>query len=121
MSTTEPEQTDRVLRWKLNGREYELRPHEVALKVETECRSETGLTPLFLYNHPREQFGRDVIAALVWLARRQAGAPAVQQIGRRSLRLWDEVTEEVSWAALGTFEWVGDDEEPADPETSAGS
>lgn len=125
MPTTDPaapgDEVDRVLTFSFLDRWYTIRPDEITTKLTTECRATTGLTPAFVFQaFNRYDFDLDIVSAAIWLARRMAGERAVTQIGRKSLTLWDEITAQVSYKELQSFD-VAEGEEPADPETPAGS
>ncbi len=125
MSTTEPTE-DRALRWVHLGREYRLSFDDITIDLETECRRHTGIAPLAILGMTADQMGRDVLAMLVWLARRIGGEAAVVQAGRRTQRLWDACKAEMTWQAFAEWEWLGEMadevevEGPLDPESSGG-
>lgn len=105
--------SDRVVRFEFNGATYTARPREVTPLLARECRLVTGYSPMQLMSLA---FDIDVLAAWVWLARRQAGEPASRTEGRRTVALWDAVCADLNgYDALETVRVV-EDEEPADPE-----
>lgn len=106
--------SDRVVRFEFNGAVYAARPREVTPALARECRTVTGYSPMQLMSLA---FDIDVLAAWVWLSRRQAGEQAVRTEGRRTMSLWDEVCSSLTgYDALETVRVVND-EEPIDPET----
>lgn len=112
---------DVVLRFSFLGRDYEVRPDEINAKLAQECRVTTGISSTYVFSSiNRYEFDIDIICALIWLSRRQAGEPAVRNIGRRTISLWEEISTPVRIKDVATFD-VQATIEDADPETVAGS
>lgn len=120
MSTTPTTEDGAGLRWRHQEREYALSLDDVSIDLETECLRETGMAPLALTSVTPDRMTRGLFAMLLWLARRIEGEPAVVHVGRKSSRLWDRCRDEMTWAAMGAWEWLGDaaEEDPDSPESS---
>lgn len=61
----------------VDGTAYELRPNEINALDSQACRRETGMSVRALLATAQDDPDIDTIAALVWLARRQAGEPSL--------------------------------------------
>lgn len=96
--------------FKVNGETYTFRFNDITAKLVSECRKTTGFTPVQLFSavSDRALQDLDVVAALIWVARRQAG-DAVD---------YDALLEEVTYSWLETFEPTDEeaDEDPDSPE-----
>lgn len=115
--TTDPA-TDPVLPFRLRGRRYVIKPMEVSTALVRECRAETNYSPTQLFSAFNTDRGvdLDVMAGLIWLARRQAGEPGIIRRGRMSRRLISEIEDGLDYDALNTLEMDELTEEPADPQ-----
>ena len=108
MDPTTQAAPDNRIRWRHAGREYAVGLDDITIALETECRRETGLAPMAMFGLTKTEMGRDVLAMLVWLARRISGEPAVAHVGRKTMRLWETCTAEMTWQAFGEWEWLGE-------------
>lgn len=61
----------------VDGHRYELRPNEINALDSQACRRATGVSVRSLLATAQHDPDIDTIAALVWLARRQAGEPSL--------------------------------------------
>lgn len=134
------EQDDPIVRFRWKGQKLAIAIYEVPNRLVAECRATTGVTPVVIFKAAVfQQFDIDLAVPLLWLRYRMDGRPAVVQIGRHSISLWDEVNAELTYRTFKELElgW-GDDEDdtvltgadvpipgvvevPVDPETGAGS
>lgn len=69
--------TETTLRFRVDEREYVLRPDEINAIDANACRREVGVSVRALMQQAQVDADIDVIAALVWLARRQGGEPSL--------------------------------------------
>lgn len=58
-----------------DGKRYALRPNEIPAVDSAACRRATGMSARGLLEASRTDPDIDTMAALIWLARRQAGEP----------------------------------------------
>lgn len=99
------------MRLTVEGKAYDLEREAMNIALIKECRAATGYAPMTLAN----MFGRgegdlDVLAAFIWLARRQAG---------EKVKLAD-VEQALSYETEVTIEYVTEGTSDADPEAPGG-
>jgi hypothetical protein len=109
--------TDPVLPFRLGDRRYKIKPNEITANLTRECRAETGYSPMQLFSMLDPRMDLDVVAALIWLARRQGGEPALLRRGRVTVRLLTDVEEGLTYDSLNDLELEEETEETPDPQS----
>lgn len=109
--------TDPVLPFRLGDRRYVIKPNEITANLVRECRAETGYSPAELFGMLNQRMDLDVVAALIWVARRQGGEPGILRRGRVTVRLLTEIEEGVTYETLNDLELEDETEEPSDPQS----
>lgn len=109
--------TDPVLPFRLGDRRYVIKPNEITASLVRECRAETGYSPAELFGMLDPRMDLDLVAALIWLARRQGGEPALLRRGRVTTRLLTDVEEGLTYDSLNDLELEEPTEEPSDPQS----
>lgn len=94
---------DAVASFNINGETYTFRFNDVTAKLVSESRRTTGFTPIQLLSAVTEDSLQDLdlVAALVWICRRQAGETVD----------YDALMDEVTYAWLDTFERTDEEAE----------
>lgn len=89
----------------IDGVEYVCRPSDVTAKMAGQLRKESGMSVRAVMVAAADDPDLDVIAALVWLARRQTGEKVT----------WDEVADAITYdSEIGSAEGDAPDEDPED-------
>lgn len=108
---------DQVLRFSIEDKEYALNLDAVTPAFALEARTETGMSPAQAATLLGTAPDLDSLAAVMWMARRQAGEPRVIQSGRSTRRLWDAVTDGLTYAKFATLTATLDEAAEPDPLT----
>lgn len=89
----------------IDGDTYTFRPVELTARVTRECREVTGLSPMGILgqlNGPNFTADLDVLAAFMWVCKRQSG----EEVD------FDELLDRVNLEWLATAEMTEDHSEP---------
>lgn len=81
------EAEDTTITIKIDGESYTVRPSEVTAKMAGQLRKQSGMSVRSVMVAAGDDPDLDVVAALVWLARRQRGEKVT----------WDEVAEAITY------------------------
>lgn len=95
----------------IDGEKYPFRLSEITARDSGALRSATGMSLRAIMSAAKTDPDIDVIAALVWLSRRQHGEKTLA---------YDDVAAEIGYDTTFDLEGVADAEDPDSPEASAG-